>query len=104
MNDYELTFILRPDLSEKDRDGFVAKTKKYITDNKGEITASNIWGKKKLAYEIKKIKEGFYVNLLLKIGAKEASGIDRRLKVDESVLRYLLVKRENSKLQEPNTK
>ena len=63
---YETVFVLRPDLDEEARDGLVERIKGIITDNQGEIVEEDIWGNRKLAYEINKYDTGYYVLLTFK--------------------------------------
>lgn len=91
MKNYELTFILKPDLSDKVRDDMVIKVKKWIEELKGKVKSTDIWGKKILSYRILKYLEGYYVFVLLEMMPNEVGKLDRKLKLDDSVLRYLIV-------------
>ncbi len=91
-NNYELIFILKPDLTEEALAAAVANIKNTIVAQGGEITEEQNWGKKRLAYPIKHTGEGFYT--LLKYQAKPGSnrGLESGLKISENVLRHLLIK------------
>lgn len=97
MNDYELTFILKPNLAEAERDKEVEKIRSLVEKEKGKITSTDIRGKKLLAYPIKKSLEGIYIFMALSIGAKEVGALEKKLKLNEVMLRYLLVKSEQRK-------
>ncbi len=91
MNEYELTVLIHPDL-EADLDTALGKVKSLITDNGGEITKEDNWGKKKLAYTIKKEDFAIYVCFEVKLPAAAPLKISNALNIKDEVLRYLLVK------------
>lgn len=93
MDTYELTFILRGDLSEKERDDGISQVRKWVEEGKGKVVSSDLWGKKSLAYRIKKFLEGIYVFMRLDLGAKEVAQLSGKLRLEENVIRYLLVKK-----------
>jgi len=94
MNSYELTFILKPDLSDKVTEDMVVKVKKWIEELKGKVKSSDVWGKRSFSYRILKYLEGYYVIITLDMAPSEVGKLDRKLKLDDSVLRYLLVIKE----------
>ncbi|PID33393.1 30S ribosomal protein S6 [Candidatus Saccharibacteria bacterium] len=91
VNEYELTVLIHPDL-EANLDGPLDKVRKLITDNGGEITKEDNWGKKKLAYQIKREDFAVYVYFELKLPSQAPLKISKTLNIDDEVLRYLLVK------------
>ena len=66
MRDYEVLYILRPDMSEEEYTAAVEKFNALIQANGGEVVKTDIWGKRKLAYEIEKLREGYYVLVTFK--------------------------------------
>lgn len=90
MKDYELTVLIHPDL-EVDIDAPLAKVRDLIKTNGGTITVEDNWGKKKLAYSIKKQDFGVYVYMEVKLPADALLKISNTLNITEEVLRYLLV-------------
>jgi len=92
MNNYELVVILSQSIADEAKVAFAEKMKELIIVN-GELTNVEEWGRKTLAYEIKKQTEGFYI--LFKFTAKPDSiaEIDRILGLDETVLKHMIVKR-----------
>lgn len=90
MKEYELTVLLHPDL-EIDLDMPLKKVRDIITKAGGEITKEDNWGKKKLAYRIKKEDFGVYVYFELKLPAAAPLKISNILNITDEVLRYLLV-------------
>ena len=92
MRKYEIMFIVRPDLEEKDVKETVKKLEKTLTDNKAIITLSKELGQKEFAYEIKGYKSGFYY--LYNIESKDDAAIkefDRIALIDEKVIRHLVL-------------
>ncbi|MCJ7829674.1 30S ribosomal protein S6 [Patescibacteria group bacterium] len=94
MFDYELTLILDADLSAEDQKKLTEKIKKIIEDAKGQVEKTNDWGKKELAYPIKKKKMGFYFLWEIKLTPDDLDKIDKKLKIEEEVLRYLILRKE----------
>jgi small subunit ribosomal protein S6 len=92
VRDYELTIIIKPDVTDDDATAIVEKVKTLIGDRKGEITEVKPWGKKKLAYPIGQYKEGNYVLTKFKIDPSIAKDLDANLKLNEKIIRYLLIK------------
>ena len=66
MRDYEVLYILRPDMTEEEYTAAVEKFNALIQANGGEVVKTDIWGKRKLAYEIEKLREGYYVLVTFK--------------------------------------
>jgi len=90
MKEYELTVLIHPDLESK-LDEALAKVKKVVTDNKGKVTSEDNWGKKKLAYSIKKEDFAVYVQMILELEPSTVNKIDGVLNITDEVLRHLLV-------------
>lgn len=94
MRDYELTLVIDPDLTSENQKKLVTKIKKIITDLKGKVATTKEWGKKELAYPIKKKTLGYYFFLETNLPEKAPAEIEKKLKLEEGVMRYLLVKAE----------
>jgi small subunit ribosomal protein S6 len=92
---YELVFILNANLSEDDFTRVLGKVNDQITKLGGTVTETNQWGKRRLAYPIKKQAEGNYVLEKVQINQTALKELDASLKLSEDILRYLFV-RENS--------
>lgn len=92
MRKYETIFILRPDLDEEKTTETVEKFKSVIEGNGGEIASLDKWGKRRLAYEINHIREGFYVVSKFKAEPAAASELDRVLKISDDVIRHIIVR------------
>lgn len=95
MPGYELVFILNANLSEDDFTRVLGKVNDQITKLGGTVTETNQWGKRRLAYPIKKQAEGNYVLEKVQINQTALKELDANLKLSEDILRYLFV-RENS--------
>lgn len=91
MKEYELTVLIHPDL-EADIESTLKKVRDLITSNGGEIVKEDIWGKKKLAYKIRKEDFAVYVYFDIKLPAEAPLKISNVLNISDEVIRYLLVK------------
>ena len=92
MKNYEIMFIVRPDIDEEAVKKTVKSFEKILTDHKAKITLSKELGQKEFAYEIKKFKSGYY--FLYNIEANNDSAIrefDRVARLDENVIRHLII-------------
>ena len=90
--EYEMIYIVRPDLEDGDVSTIQERTEKVIEDQKGTLLKVDDWGKKKLAYEIQKFNKGHFV-LINYLGNPEGVvEIERTLRIDDSILRFLTVK------------
>lgn len=91
MRKYELGVVLHPDVEQEDVTESVETIKKYVENVGGTVTSVNVWGRRRLAYSIQKQTEGTYVFLLLDLDSGQITELERILKLDEKILRYLLV-------------
>ena len=94
MNKYELALVVSAKVEDEVRDAVVEKAKGYITRYNGTITEVEEWGKKKLAYEIQKMKEGYYYFIHFESDATVPAEMEARLRIMDNVLRYLCVRQE----------
>lgn len=94
MRDYELTLVLKSDLADSAREKFLAKVKKLIEDLAGKIQSQDLWGKKVLAYPLKREKEGVYAYFILSLPEGGVASLEKKIKIEESVLRHLFVRKE----------
>lgn len=100
MRHYETTFILRPNLGEEQFTEIIDRTCAIVTDDGGTILNTDRWGLKRLAYEIKKEVQGYYVNLNYAAHGKTVGEIERIFRIDDRLLRYLTIKLADSMNQE----
>jgi len=99
MRSYEIMLAINPQLEDKELDSLLDKLKKLITHAKGEITKTNKWGKRNLAYEIKDFTEAIYVVLNFNVDEKIIPELERIIKLEERVIRYLLTLQYKKKLK-----
>lgn len=92
MNNYLLTLVLKADLEEKELKEFLDSLIKRIVGEEGKMQKQDLWGVRDLAYPIKKQTKGFFAHYELETDPKIAKTIDKNLKVEENILRYLLVR------------
>lgn len=98
MNRYELTYIINTNVEETARKELIEKFSGIITDNGGEIEkVDETWGKRRLAYAINDMTEGYYVLVTFKAPTDLPREIERNLGINESILRSLIIKLEEKK-------
>jgi len=91
MRNYEITYIVHPDLDDSAFKKLIDLIGSWIKDGGGKITKSDVWGKRKMAYAIRKQDQGQYVLLQVEMDPSFGSELERQLGLQESVLRYLIV-------------
>ena len=91
MRQYEIIVIIHPELDETALDEVINRIKEWITDDGGEISNFELWGKKKLAYPINKQNEGQYALIHANMDPTFCSQLERNLRYLEPVMRYILV-------------
>ena len=94
MNKYELALVVSARLEDEERVATVEKVKAYIERFGGQITNVDDWGKKRLAYEIQKMKEGFFYFIQFDAEATAPAEIEARVRIMDNVLRYLVVRQD----------
>ena len=94
MNKYELAVVLSAKLEDDERAAAIEKIKGYITRFGGTVTNIDEWGKKKLAYEIQKMKEAFYYFIQFEGNSDTPNELESHVRIKEPVIRYLCVKQE----------
>ena len=92
MRMYETIFILQPDLGEEEIKGITERVQEIITNFKGNIRKLEDWGSRKLAYPINKVNRGRYYYLRFDGTAELIAELERRLRLNDKVLRYQSVK------------
>jgi len=90
--DYELVYIIRPELEEDGIETKIEDISQFISNNNGTVSEVERWGKKKLAYPIKHFIEGSYVLTRFTLGPARCKELDANLKISEDILRHLLIK------------
>ena len=92
MRYYETLYIINPNLAEEDYRAVVAKFTDVVGKNKGVVTKVDEWGKKTLAYDIKKFDKGFYVLLQFCGEADLTAEVKREMSLDDRILKYQTIK------------
>ena len=91
MTNYETLYILKPDLEEEKKDALVAKFSEIITSNGGTVTKTDEWGKRRLAYPINYINDGYYVLTYFSADSQLPAELERNFKISDDVIRYIVV-------------
>lgn len=94
MNHYELMYIIAPHVEGEALEAVVTKVSELIESVSGTVTDLKKWGKRRLAYEINDLKEGFYVLTTFDAPPQSLTEIDRVLKLTEDIIRFLITKDE----------
>lgn len=94
MRAYELMVILNPEVDERTVAPSLEKLLKVVIDNGGSIDKTDIWGKRRLAYDINKQSEGIYVVIDMTTTPDVAQELDRQLTLNETVMRTKLLRRD----------
>lgn len=99
MNVYENIVILNASLSDEELEAATGKIRDLITNSGGEILKTEVWGRRKLAYEIKRHKKGFYVLFLFKSAPAFVKKLEGFYKVTDTVIRYMVVRPDKKALK-----
>jgi small subunit ribosomal protein S6 len=91
-NDYELVFIVHPEVADDAMDPIINNITQYITGKKGSVVEVARWGRKKFAYPIKHLMEGNYVLVKFNLDPAANKELETNLKISEKIIRYLLIK------------
>ncbi len=96
MNKYELAVVVNAKLEDEERAAVVDSCKALIERFGGTITNVDDWGKKRLAYEVQKMKEGFYYFIQFDAESTAPAEIESRIRIMDNVIRFLCVKQEKA--------
>jgi len=95
MRNYETMFILKPNLEEEHRNKVIEKFKNIILEG-GEIISVDEWGNKTLAYEIQKVKEGYYVLINFKSDSEILVELERNYRISDDIIRFIIINLEDN--------
>ncbi len=95
MNKYELCVVVGSDIEEDERADTMEKVKALVERFGGQITDIDEWGKKKLAYEIQKMNEGYYYFVHFEAEPTAPGEIEQRIRIMDHVIRYLIVRQDS---------
>ena len=94
MSKYELALVVNAKIEDEAREAVVEKAKGYVARYGGTVTEVEAWGKKRLAYEVQKMREGFYYFIQFEADATCPAEVERHVRIMDNVMRYLVVKKE----------
>lgn len=94
MNKYELVLVVNAKIEDEARAATVEKAKEYVTRFGGMITNVDDWGKRRLAYEIQKMREGYYYFIQFESDSETPGEIEQRVRIMENVIRYLCIRQD----------
>ena len=103
MRDYEVLYIVRADLDDDKVQDAVKRVNTLIERSGGTVERTNLWGKRKLAYEVKHQKEGSYVLQDFQLDPNRVPELEAGLKITEEVLRHLIVRKPEKVVATPVT-
>jgi len=92
MRKYELMFIAHPDLDDASLTSLVDKAKGWVTGAGGQVDQVDLWGRRRLAYPIRKQNEGQYILMQTQLSPNGTREVERNLRLTEQVVRFLLVR------------
>lgn len=92
MRKYEIMYIVRPDLDEEGRKALIERFNTILTDHGAEIEKVDEMGMRRLAYEIKKYREGYYVVIELNSQPAAVQEFDRLAKINDDIIRFLIIR------------
>lgn len=95
MRKYEVMFIVKPDLEEAEINKVAEEMKKVLIDKAAKILEEKKMGQRELAYEIKKFKTGYYFLYVIEANSEAINEFDRIAKINENVIRHLVIKVED---------
>ena len=95
MRKYETIFIFHPSLDDEAVKAHIEKFKGVIENGGGTVENVDFWGKRKLAYEIAKVNEGFYTLINFEANTELPKELDRVFRITDGVIRHIVVKQEN---------
>ena len=92
MHQYEMMYIVRPELDEETVAAAIAKVSDLVTTNGGEVAKAEPWGRRRLAFPIKQCRDGQYVLMQFKLDPAALAEVERTLRISEDVIRYLVIR------------
>ena len=96
MKNYEVLTIIKPNLDTEEVDKVLSNLTSVVSEMGGKIESTDKIGRKKLAYDIKKFRDGFYCNIILSLPENKVAEFRRALKLNDNVLRTMILEQEKS--------
>lgn len=94
MRKYEIMYIIRPNMDDEARQALVERFNNVLKENGAEITNVTDWGKRRLAYEIEKYRDGYYMIVNVTAEPQAVQEFDRLARISEDIIRHIVVKEE----------
>ena len=94
MREYELMYIIQPAIEEEAKKALVERFNDILTSNGAEIIESKEWGKRRLAYEINDLREGFYQIVKINAGSEAINEYTRLANINEDIIRHIAVRKD----------
>ncbi|MEC7640772.1 MAG: 30S ribosomal protein S6 [Nitrospinota bacterium] len=98
MRTYQTVLILKPDIDDAKVDQVNDKVAKYVSQDGGSILRTDKWGKKRLAYKVKKNRFGIYLNIFHTCNQGKIDGLEKEFWLDESIIKYMVVRLDSREL------
>ena len=92
MRDYEIMTIHKPELAEDDIDTKVTELEAYLAEHGASVTKRDLWGKRRFAYEIDHLSEGYYSVLAFQSETETVDSLDRMLSLSDEIIRHKIVR------------
>ena len=99
LRSYQSVLILKPDLDEAQVDQVLEKITEFLSKNNGSILKVEKWGKKRLAYRVKKSRFGYYLNIYHTCESLKVSALEADYKLYNFILKYLLIRLDDNELE-----
>jgi len=104
LRNYQSVLILKPDLDEAQVDQAFEKITTFLKKYDGEVIKLEKWGKKRLAYKVKKNKFGYYLNVYHTCNPAQLSGLEKEFKLYDQIIKFLVIRLEEKELERVLTK
>jgi len=91
VRDYELMYIVRPELDDDALRATVKTVRGLLEAQGGQVIKTTLWGKRRLAYEVQRLRDGHYVLIVLRLDGAKVAPVERALRLQDAVFRHLLV-------------
>lgn len=92
MRSYEIMFIAHPDLDDASLTALIDRAKSWVTNSGGQVTQTDLWGRRRLAYPIRKQTEGQYILMQTQMLPTGTSEVERNMRLTEHVMRFQVVR------------
>jgi small subunit ribosomal protein S6 len=94
MNSYEVALIVRPEVEEEAQQALIEQLSQILTSEGGQVENVETWGRRRLAYSINKVNEGFYYFIQGQFDSTVLPTVDRTMRLSDSIVRHMIVRRD----------